>query len=1041
MADSILRLKVESQEYDAKLKRAADGLNRYVENCRKVGGTLEYVEKETLDFVRAIGQMDATAKTATGKLAEMKTTFTEFGMMYKRMTDAEKASPVGKALSQSLDELKVRIQQTKNDMQSLEREMSGAKFGQFGGIINDMGKKMGINANITELLTSKTAMLTAGIGAATAVIGKATQEWAKYNAELSKQDQITTITTGLQGPGADHMTDQARALVDTYNVDFREAIKAANTLMSQFGESGESAMQIIRDGMRGMIQGNGGKLLSMIQQYAPAFRDAGISASQLVAVIQNSEGGIFTEQNMNAIVMGIKNIRLMTESTATALAKLGVDGDQMTQQLNAGTMSIFEALQKVSNAINNTESAGQAAGEVMQRVFGKQGAAAGTKLGEAIATLNTNLEETKKQTGDLGESFDELYEANVRLNTALREAFGYDGWEQMANGIRSKLIGALSDVIEHLAIIEEGFAKIKNFFSGWGSGNSNSGGVGYSDIKRTQQWINNGKDDDERRRRYDKAMADLQNKLNNVGKEYSVRNADGSTSFKIDDAETQARKRAALETRMSMLYATSFTPKPETFTPIHTPKGGKTTPKLTDAQQADADVQKALKDYADAISNAQQKMVANMITSDDYDKQVQQGQQRLADAYLKAYNVTGDEQYLDGFRTASSRYNEMSDVIKDNIEAQREQQQAARELAATQKKVSDAMAEAQTAYQNNDLKGYLASMKKAGADASQGMTAQQAKNITATVTIDADNAEALQKLQEVEGVTIDPKTVKVNYEDGGFTLTTSNLDAFIGNLKEKISQSDVGSEPYNKLTKQLADANALSSVIEFAKQNGIDTAQFDPQGLFKKIFSEGADIKDDFWKNLTNGMGKQAGKKFEIDPKTGKRKEGKDGKDGKDKDFVDVAGKLNSGITSMVGSLEQMGVDIPEGFKGVLGGISGAIGVLQSIMMIVQAIEAMQQVGTFLGIFHKGGVVHAAGGVSIVPGNRPSGDTVPALLESGEVVLNRAQVNNLSSILENGGGIQNLRLEAVVTGEQIRMALNNNGRRTGRGEYVQSNRR
>ena len=202
-----------------------------------------------------------------------------------------------------------------------------------------------------------------------------------------------------------------------------------------------------------------------------------------------------------------------------------------------------------------------------------------------------------------------------------------------------------------------------------------------------------------------------------------------------------------------MLFRSPWkSPKPETFTPIPTPKGGKTTPKLTDAQQADADVQKALKDYADAISNAQQKMVANMITSDDYDKQVQQGQQRLADAYLKAYNVTGDEQYLDGFRTASSRYNEMSDVIKDNIEAQREQQQAARELAATQKKVSDAMAEAQTAYQNNDLRGYLASMKKAGADASQGMNSD------------------------------------------GFTLTTSNLDAFIGNLKERISQSDVGSE-------------------------------------------------------------------------------------------------------------------------------------------------------------------------------------------------------------------------------------------------------
>ena len=69
MADSILRLRVQSDEYDNKLKRAAEGLNRYVEQCRKVGGTLEVVEKETLDFVKAMGQMETVSKTASGKLS------------------------------------------------------------------------------------------------------------------------------------------------------------------------------------------------------------------------------------------------------------------------------------------------------------------------------------------------------------------------------------------------------------------------------------------------------------------------------------------------------------------------------------------------------------------------------------------------------------------------------------------------------------------------------------------------------------------------------------------------------------------------------------------------------------------------------------------------------------------------------------------------------------------------------------------------------------------------------------------------------------
>jgi hypothetical protein len=224
--------------------------------------------------------------------------------------------------------------------------------------------------------------------------------------------------------------------------------------MTQFGQTGEQAMSLIRDGMQGMIQGDGPKLLSMIQQYAPAFRDAGVSASQLVAVIQNSEGGIFTDQNMNAIVMGIKNIRLMTNATSEALGKLGIDGQKMSQQLRDGSLTIFDALKQVATQIQSVNSNSQAAGEVMQQVFGRQGAMAGTKLGEAIATLNTNLEETKRQTGEVGDAYNDLYEANVKLNGAIRDCFEYDGWDQMATGIKAKLVSALASVLDYLGKIK-----------------------------------------------------------------------------------------------------------------------------------------------------------------------------------------------------------------------------------------------------------------------------------------------------------------------------------------------------------------------------------------------------------------------------------------------------------------------------------------------------------------------------------------------------------------------------------------------------------
>ena len=157
MADSILRLKVESQEYDNKLKQAAQGLTRYVDQCRKVGGTLEVVEKETLDYVRALGQMDTTSRTATGKLAEMKKTFTELSAQYKQMTDAEKASPFGKALSQSLDQLKGRIQDSKSQLDDINKSINGG--GGISGALDNLAGKFGMSV---QSLASWGTALTAG---------------------------------------------------------------------------------------------------------------------------------------------------------------------------------------------------------------------------------------------------------------------------------------------------------------------------------------------------------------------------------------------------------------------------------------------------------------------------------------------------------------------------------------------------------------------------------------------------------------------------------------------------------------------------------------------------------------------------------------------------------------------------------------------------------------------------------------------------------------------------------------------------------------
>ena len=57
MADSVFKLVVDSKEYDSKIQRATSGLMAFEKKCREVGGTLEYVEKEDIDFVKALGKI------------------------------------------------------------------------------------------------------------------------------------------------------------------------------------------------------------------------------------------------------------------------------------------------------------------------------------------------------------------------------------------------------------------------------------------------------------------------------------------------------------------------------------------------------------------------------------------------------------------------------------------------------------------------------------------------------------------------------------------------------------------------------------------------------------------------------------------------------------------------------------------------------------------------------------------------------------------------------------------------------------------------
>ena len=147
MAESIVRLRVESQEFESKLKRASQELLAMAENARRTGATFAIADKEELAFVSSLGQLQTSARSAKGSIAEMTKAFQDLSMHYRSLTDEEKAAPYGQELKKSLEQLQNRI----NDGKKALGEINGTigesknKTDILSGAVGELAGKFGLS--------------------------------------------------------------------------------------------------------------------------------------------------------------------------------------------------------------------------------------------------------------------------------------------------------------------------------------------------------------------------------------------------------------------------------------------------------------------------------------------------------------------------------------------------------------------------------------------------------------------------------------------------------------------------------------------------------------------------------------------------------------------------------------------------------------------------------------------------------------------------------------------------------------------------------
>ena len=192
MAENIVRLRVDSKEYEAKLDRARQGLLHLEQELQKAGQNYSHASKEQVQYVQQLGQMGTVSQTVRGKIGEMTKTFTELAVKYKQLSQEEKASPFGQALSASLDQLRTRIQDNRQQLDDVTRSLSDTKQegGATSGIMEQLAGKFTISLDAVKLFN-------VGLQATQAVLGVAKDAFFASEANVDEWGRIVDSSKSL----------------------------------------------------------------------------------------------------------------------------------------------------------------------------------------------------------------------------------------------------------------------------------------------------------------------------------------------------------------------------------------------------------------------------------------------------------------------------------------------------------------------------------------------------------------------------------------------------------------------------------------------------------------------------------------------------------------------------------------------------------------------------------------------------------------------------------------------------------------------------
>jgi len=183
--------------------------------------------------------------------------------------------------------------------------------------------------------------------------GESFDDIAKSMAIVKQQSEALGIQTEKD---ITNTTKNALILRDAFEMDVTESVKAASSMVSQFGITSNEAYNLIAQGAQNGANKNG-DLLDILNEYSPQFSAMGFTANEFTdTLISGAEGGAFSIDKVGDAMKEF-TIRSKDGSKASmeAFKELGFNAEKMTSDFAKGGKTAHDSFMKVNEALLKTE--------------------------------------------------------------------------------------------------------------------------------------------------------------------------------------------------------------------------------------------------------------------------------------------------------------------------------------------------------------------------------------------------------------------------------------------------------------------------------------------------------------------------------------------------------------------------------------------------------------------------------------------------------------------------------------------------------------